>query len=505
MRIFVLLILFLICNFNFAYTEENYCKDIEGLKAKLQKVIDKVELLKTINNCQESLKNQKEFIILQAKAYILNDNYLFARNLLARFYVDHPDCEIAGYIAYIDFMLGDKEALKESLSLCQDEATHSDELSSRFALINAILEDKTLQGLNSLYPEDYQLYLIYRERHKQLLKFNFKIKGGIGYTTNAFSSNPLDTTIKGNTDSALVDYSFQAGIKRGISDRLSLGVDSELKGIKFFNDNGRLSPDNLSNYTITMTPSVQFSTGKSQTAFKYKFDTMFLNMDTEYESAPIQFFEGHRIELYMNVLNRYAFFSGVGRRYFDEIVRSRWEYDGGIGYFKVLNNRIQLITLFTVRYYNANSKGYDDFGQSLLLKLDYKTLNGFELSQMLGLSFDNFLNSTGYFQDAKIREDKLIRYNLEMQYNIIKYTNLYLSYTFSYRDSLIELFDFNDHRIILGINLSFKDEANKPSIKYQYDFEREYYKSDIEENSLQNLIEVLQEGESIQRGSQCKD
>ncbi|MGC9042973.1 MAG: hypothetical protein ACP5KG_03875 [Myxococcota bacterium] len=503
-RIVFALIFLLFCS-NIDAEVKSHCENIQSLKEKIKDISNKDDLLNVIKKCSDNLKDEREFVIILTKAYLLNQNYLYAKNLLTRYYLNNPDCEIAGYIAYIDFMLKDKDALKESLSLCKEGDIKSEELYSRFALIKAISEERELGDIKGIYPEDYRLFLIYSAGHRELNRVNLRFKSGFGYTTNAFSSNPLDTYQYSDSDSTIADYSIGLGLKRVISDNISLGIDSELKGTKFFNNNGKFSPDNLSSNTIILIPAFEYTTNKMQTIIKYKFDTMFLNIDTEYESAPIQFFEGHRLELYMNFLNRYILFFGAGRRYFDEFVRGRWEYDGGVGYLKNLTEKAQLITLFTFRYYEANSTGYDDIGESFLLKLDYKIMRGLGLAQILSLSFDDFYNSTGYFKEAKIREDKLLRYNLEVQYEIWKYLSLYLSYTFSYRDSLIDTFNFNDHRIILGISLNLKNERRDIEIKYQYDFEKDYYKKKPGENNLQNLMEILKENESIQRGSQCKD
>ncbi|MCX7958739.1 MAG: hypothetical protein N3B13_06805, partial [Deltaproteobacteria bacterium] len=81
----------------------------------------------------------------------------------------------------------------------------------------------------------------------------------------------------------------------------------------------------------------------------------------------------------------------------------------------------------------------------------------------------------------------------------------YISYTFSLRDSLIENFDYSDHRIVLGLNINLKSGQSSPDVNYKYNFEKVYYPLGETENNLQNMINILQDNDSIQRGSQCKD
>ncbi len=44
-----------------------------------------------------------------------------------------------------------------------------------------------------------------------------------------------------------------------------------------------------------------------------------------------------------------------------------------------------------------------------------------------------------------------------------------------------------------------------PEVTYKYPFEKIYFPIKVDENSIQSTINILQENETIQRGSQCKD
>lgn len=485
--------------------EADYCKDISRLSKKLDEFHNKKELLETAKSCFENLKENKEYIILLAKLYLLNENYHYAKKILVEYYQRNSDCEIVGYIAYTDFMLGDTESLRESLSLCEDKSGFSEELKSRFLVIKSLAEGSSGPDLKSVYPEDLGLVLTLYNKPSSALGYTLRAKSGFGYTTNALSGSPVDTATKSEQASSLFDYDFGLGINKGLTQKFLLDIESGIKGTKFFNSSQNFSPDNLSNYTIILGPGIEYKSENIQGIIKYKFDTIFLNLDTEYQKAPIQYFEGHRIELYLNLYSNYTLLLGGGRRYFDEIVRGRREFDGGFGYFKNFAQNLNALFLLTTRYYNANSDGYDDLGHSALIKLEYKTPFQLRISQFLSLGFDNYINSAGYFMNGKKREDKLLRYNIEPTYYISKYLEFYLAYTFSYRDSLIGIFDYKDHRFLTGLSLNLKSEKSIPDVSYRYEFEKSYYPIKSNESNLQNVMDILKENDSIQRGSQCKD
>ncbi|MCX7958738.1 MAG: hypothetical protein N3B13_06800, partial [Deltaproteobacteria bacterium] len=414
--LFVIVICLLYC---LAYGESDYCRDFSLLSTKINQIYDKKELLETTKACFENLRDSKEYIILLTKLYILNENHYYARKILIEYYLNNRDCEIAGYIAYTDFILGDTEALKESLHLCNNENPDSGELKSRLKIIRSLAE-KTSEppAEGAIYPEDLRLYLLQEDREKTDIKYNIRAKTGLGYTTNAFSSNPLDTGPISEKESFLLDYDFGIGISKGFQNRFNFGIDSGIKGIKFFSREENFSPDNLSSYTILFSPNLEYKAKKFHLTLKYRFDTLFLNTDTEYQRAPTQFFEGHRAEAYLNLSHNFSLFAGTGRRYFDELARSRNEYDAGFGYYKTFSKDFHTLLLLTNRYYDANSEGYDDLGHSLLIRLEYKTPLRTEINNTLTLGFDNYINSTGYFTNARKREDTLIRYNAEVLFYI---------------------------------------------------------------------------------------
>lgn len=498
----LLLFLSLLSRLAAAETPE-YCKSIDSLRDVLGPVSDKAEILRMVKMCEQSLENDREYILLLSKAYILNENYSYIRNKLIAFYNKKPDCEIAGYISYINYMMGDKDGLKESLSLCE-ESSIVPELETRLSLLKSLSEDTGLSLSEKIYPEDYRLYTLVSNRIKTSNEYHIKFKSGLGYTTNAFSSNPSEV-VSENGESPLLDMDMGLLYKRHMSSMLGFGVDTSARLTDFFSDNGGFSPENMSSLTLSFAPTMDLRFDKFNLTLRYRFDTLFLNMDTEYEKAPVLFFEGHRFEAFSNILNNYTLFAGLGRRYFDEKVRGRFEYDGGLGYYFSPVNRFTSAILLIVRFYDANSKGYDDFGQSILFSSGYRLSDYLDISQIIAFSFDNYYNSTGYFQDAKVREDKFFKYNLEAYYNIFDWIDIFGSYTFSYKDSLIDRFDYDDHRFILGLRLRFDSDKNIPQVSYRYDFERLYYKEEIKGNNLQNLMDILKDNESIQRGSQCKD
>ncbi len=500
-----IIIIFIFLSFQYLFGNEvEYCQDYERLSKSIEKITDKKLLLEKVKGCHSTLQSSKEYTVLLAKLYILNENYFFAKKVLIEFYEKNPDCEIAGYIAYVDFSLNDTESLKESLSLC-DSKDIPIELQSRFNLLRSFVENSNFEPLDYIYPEDTKLYLIVNSRYIDPYNYLFKVNGGIGYTTNAFSSNPLETDIGTDQGSFLIDYETYVKFTKGLIKELSLGMNANLKGTKFTNNDTQFSPDNLSNYNIALNPELEFKNKNIYATIKYKFDTLFLNMDTEYHKAPLQFFEGHRLEIFLKPLVNYSLFLGVGKRYFDEMVRSRNEFDGGVGYITNFSPYSTGLFLLTMRYYDAKSNGYDDLGESIIMKIDYKTRFKLEISQLLAFSFDDYMNSTGYFVDGKIREDKLLRYTLEAKYPILDYIIPYLNYTFSYRDSLIPDFDFIDHRFIAGVSISIDNKKIIPQISYKHDFERTYYSINSSDNNLQDIMNLLQENDSIQRGSQCKD
>ncbi len=497
--------LFLI-NSQLSYASEpEFCKDYQSLSKKIDNIQEKTELINTAKECFDKLKDSKEYIILMAKLYLLDENYFYAKKILFEFYSKNMDCEIVSLIAYIDFMLNDKESVKESIKICSDTAILSKPLKTRYEILSALINNNKLDTPKMIYPEDQKLFSILNSKFKPVLSYRVKAKGGTGYTTNAFSSNPLDNTYEKDASSLLVDYNFGIEFGREISNKLYMTIDTEIKGTQFLNETGAFPPSDLSSYSLTLSPKVDYKFGSLLTTLRYRFDTLFLNIDTEYEKAPIQFFEGHRGEVFLNFSSKYTLFVGLGRRYFDEIARGRIETDGGFGYTKAFSENLSSIFLFTIRYYDASSRGYDDLGQSILLRLDYNIIQKLKISQYISLSFDNYLNSTGYFADGKTREDKLLRYNIEFQYTILQWLSSYISYTFSYRDSLIDSYNYYDHRLIAGLNLNLTSEKKRPDVFYQHNFEKTYYPIESSENNLQNLMNLLQENDSIQRGSQCRE
>jgi hypothetical protein len=418
--------------------------------------------LELLKKEKEKLAGSRTFALLLAKAWALGT--------LQEYLDSHPDdCIVRSWIIWIhvsEASLGEAKALLAEGACGKGE----EKIALRFSLLEAFIglqqkEEKEGKGtaacsgkkIRKIFDEDIQLARYLRSALEPHYMPPLTLKAGVkgGYTTNALFGSPQDPVNEGKeTGSPVLALDLRLGATPPIWDRVFPTVDLSADSIIFFTADTK----HLSYVDFAIRPGVGFFlAGEAfpRLFIGYRGDLLLLNMPDRYDENPNVFYEGHRAEIELALMPSVVFFAGGGRRFFREEIRTRWEVDGGMALQKSILEVLTLQGAAVIRMLRAEKPAYDVFGASGLLAISVSFGKGLQLKGLLAGGMDNYPESYGFFEPGDIRRDVTVRTEVEFSARLWKGLKMSVLYDFSDRVSTVSKYSFMDHRILLGLEVSW--------------------------------------------------
>jgi hypothetical protein len=472
----------------------------------------------------ETLREEEEHHLLMARAYLAQGNAFWAIGVLGRALEERPgDCEARSWLVWLYMKDGD---LDEAAAFLSDGDCFGggDEIAARFALLETFhliqsegakaalkKNPKWKAGVKRVFPEDVALYRLDRDLllPHAIDPLRFKTELSVGYTSNAIMGSPADSTSSGSMESFFIQPDAWVSFVPPLSRWVNPFVDAQIRSIVYLKGfgekDGGTSPSQFTYLDVGARPGLMFlKDSYPRLTLAYRVDVFLLNKPTPLQEAPVVFYEGHRAEVEIE-LPRLTFFGGVGRRLFDERVRTRWELDGGIGGGIALWNRLSLLGAVTAHYFMARDKGYNLFGATGLIAATVEVWKGLQFKTVASLGLDNYMDSFGYFNDGKTRKDTSVKVQAHVLSPSWKGLRGGLVYEFSDKLSTIDAYAYMDHRVELELLWSYgfdvfspRKSGVTPHVPLDYG---------LGEGGGRELSEriqdLLRQDESITRGTSC--
>ncbi len=364
-----------------------------------------------------------------------------------------------------------------------------------------------------VFPEDRAALVTLRRALEpgHLPAISGRMETLVGYCTNAWTSSPGESVDPDKIPKSPMAQVLLACRLLGPELRESpsfsrLRTSLEWQG-RFF---GYSHPDakDLSYMQNSFRPALLFGDVSPRLLLGYRYEHFLLAGGDRYQSKNVWFYESHRGEMELELSGGFTAFGGAGTRSYREIGRSRVEIDGGLGSsFRILPP-LRLLAAIAVRAHDAKKDPYDLQGGTALTSWHLRLRGPWTLRLNASASFDRYFRSAGYFDESKPaqnREDLSLKLGLATPLPLPsrRLTTL-VSYEFHQRDSTLPAFDYQDHRVSLRWTVSFEKEKGLPRTVTppgHIVLQDETSSS----NPFERVQELLQQDETMQRGSTCLD
>lgn len=427
----------------------------------------------------------------------------------------HPgDCEARSWLAWIYIDSGFKELTRELLDHPSCEEV-SDELRLRlqlFELYMRLLEgEATASELDSLpvpaiHGEDLLLYRYLRAKLMPHLTPPLILRATLlgGYTTNALFGSPHDPVNRGKeTASPVFSHDVSVGIEPRVTPWLAPSLQLSTRSAVFFTHD----TEEFTSFDLGVRAGLRFMKPHGSLPgllVAYRGEMLFLDMEDRYDStAPLVFYEGHRMELELHVTPSILMFGGWGRRFFREDIRTRFELDGGLGLHRRVLPWLSLLAAFSVRHHWAMEKAYDLVGASVVLAASVQIFRGMKFKTRVSLFMDHYDASRGYFDPVLGRRDTTLKVRAEFLTMSLAGVRFTMSYEFSDRFSSVPDYAFVDHRVMAGVTAYYGfdflglKKSKTPHVPLVYDLQ---LGGGDDPEGIQDLLKA---SEDIQGGPSC--
>ncbi|MBI5487198.1 MAG: hypothetical protein HY905_07685 [Deltaproteobacteria bacterium] len=181
--------------------------------------------------------------------------------------------------------------------------------------------------------------------------------------------------------------------------------------------------------------------------------------------APVWYYASHRAEVEAEITSWLMAFAGAGHRAFDELGRTRDEVDGGFGGSLEFVDDLFILWTVVARGMWARDPAYNVGGVTGSFHLQYRWAEGFSSRAGVTVAGDWYPDSEGAeaFGEGPARADLFVRAGYQLWSPALWGFRLGVSYDYSFRDSTLPAFDFDDHRVLLKLTWSGETDLAGPS------------------------------------------
>jgi len=457
---------------------------------------------------------------MQSLAYLGAGNRHWAvKTLLIRTSEEPTDLETRSWAVWLLIQDGDLARARQLLA--EAPVPRSDPLAGRLVLLEtaigqlegqlerAKVQLHQISDAQALFAEDLSLL---RQLRGKLLgdrcePFSARIQASGGYTSNAIESAPQDLGAGQGQD-----VRPAAGV---------LGVDAVLRVEPWTSSGmrplGELRSKGFSPLTeaalgygyLVMAGRGGLELGRSDGTrgrLLYSFELMGLRGDQDQIEGGWAM-EAHRGELEADLSDRLQAFTGVGRRIYRELPRTRTEWDGGLAAVLPLARGWNLTGIVAGRAHNARHSGWDAWGWTGLLRVRAPLVAGHMVKLRAMALWDRWPQHGEYDSEIPVRRDVVIKAQAGPWTRSLDGWRFGLTYNLSWRESLADDYDYVDHRLLLELRWQDAWDPFLPGalatsddhLPLPYGFDR------ASDQGLDRVQDLLRQEDSARRGSSCVD
>lgn len=479
---------------------------IEGGKAERA-----VALLKeALKDCPElgSLK------VLLGVAYLRANNPVWAvRTMQARVAEAPEDCEARAWLAWGFLELAALDQAWEAASDKQCEEWEGGRLAliramvarARGDLSGAVDEVFEARSRESLWESDRAaLRSGLRAALHLPYEFSWRLEGAAGFTSNALLGSPTDpssgTVKQGRSEFFFVDAfaRFSPWVHKWFwpvaefEVKRTIFLAQEVRGLSWLDITGRLG----------------LSGGKAypRLYFGWRPDWLLLAQGDRYDNGPVWYYGGNRGEFELEIAPWLLIFGGAGWRSFREMARSRFESDLGIGGSVGLFAGTSLLWAASGRIYRARHEAWHLFGGSGILQVQAALRGRLSMKAGLTAALDAYPRSAGYVRWGALerkRRDILLKPIVSLWSPAWHGLKIGLQYEFSWRNSSLPQFGFEDHRVSVRLVWAGDAEIFGPKKAASSPLADLPWALSGEDQALDRVQDLLRQDESVQRSSSC--
>ncbi len=454
-----------------------------------------------------------------ARAYLSDANEFWALSTALRFLQAHPgDCEVSLWAAWISFRQGALEQARAHLAGARCEPGP---LQTRAALYGALLsgqegdraaEESKLEaarGAREILPEDRALLqdALKTAGVGYVVPVSGKLELSSGWAANPRAGSPVDPISRGDDqDSPVVQLGGK--VRALLPDpwlaRVRPLVELSARGLAYTRGPGKdFSYLHLGGSGGALLQKL--GGAAVDLALSYHFDALLLGGGDRYEPGPLWYQNAHRGEFELDLGRSLSVFGGAGKRIFRESRRSRLEVDAGAGGQLGPWASLSMLWALSARFQEADRSAYDLWGATAFLALELSLGARFSLRCQGLVAYDAFPRSRGFFDSASpesTRTDLWAKSSLGLGFSLFPGARATLAYELAGRFSEIDPYDYQDHRVLAGLEWNFRFDpwlprSERPAGHVPMDYELRG------EGFQQRVRELLEQDEAAQRGSSC--
>jgi len=454
-------------------------------EARIGRLIDQGRLTEALGECKIAVSmfpQTRAFMLLLAKAYILDNNSVWALKTLYGWINDNPDDhEVRSWITWLHMQRGEMDkasAQSEQYRLAEWPSLISrDNLYQAFLALSAKDLRQARFGFKSAFsgqagfPEDEALAgQIGAALFPQWQgKYHLTVSGVLGYSTHPSLAATFgeDVTAAGSpysglTASATIDPLLTYPVRPVIMFKQTASYYTENQGAD--------KPSASSFFFPEFRVSFPWRAGFVEAAVAYASGAYLLNsrppfsfpdttwMEEFFSERAYWFFEYHRFEADLRISDGIAALYGFGRRWFNHMGRSRYENDLTFAWQIPYRKYAEIVAALSGRYYHATNDNYSITGGDCLVSLERRISGKLSAAVSVIGGLDHYPKSLDFFLASVTRFDRLAVLQTKLRYAFRKSIRIVVSYEFSDRrsnaSSASDNFDYRDHRIQAGLEWS---------------------------------------------------
>jgi hypothetical protein len=452
--------------------------------------------------------------LLLAWAYLESGNRVWAsRTLLAEVEAHPEDPRARAWAAWV--VLEDGDLARARLLLDEAPALPPGPDAGRVALLRASLArlaDQPEAALGAV-DEAFVAPHLFQDRGEPI---SLRLEASGGGTTNAIESAPQDVgSGEAGVRNPIAPVAALDGVLRyepWTSPRLRPLAETRLKGFSPLTDEaegyGYLSGG------VRLGGEAGPAEGRRTRLF-YSGELMGLRGDRDQGEidAGLPAVEGgllmeaHRGELEVDLSPQVQLFAGAGRRVYRDLVRTRWELDGGGAVVLPLSGGWNLTGIAAGRYQRARHPGWDSWGLTGLARLRVPLpAEGMVLLRTMVL-WDDWPRFGEYEPAVQGRHDLSMKAEIGPWTRDLGGWRFGLTYAIAHRASTLEDYDYTEHRALIEARWqrAWNPRLPKVAARDGFDLPLDWGLDSGGDQGLDRVQDLLRQEDSARRGSSCAD
>ena len=456
-----------------------------------------------------------DLVVALGAAYLKAGNAFWAIRTLSQRVADAPDdCAARAWLAWAYLGQAGLDAAMEASELPQCPPPDRARLAMVRALVagargdrdRAVAAIREARASAQMWPSDRLAFtrVTRTALPDSLPELAWRLEVGAGYTSNALLGSPTDpasgSVLEGRT--ALSQGDLWLRFAPWVHTWVRPALEIQAKATGFLADSVR----GLSWFDLTGRLGVSVGKVLPRVLLAWRPEWLLLSQGDRYDEGPVWYFAAHRAEVEFEAAPWLVVFAGAGHRQFRETARTRFEADLGLGGRAGLAPPLTLLWAFTGRVYRANASAWNLWGASALLSLQGRLPHGLLAKAGLSGSVDAYPDSAGYGPwggNPDSRRDVLLKPGLSIWSPSWAGVRVGVQYDFSWRDSTLAAYDFEDHRATVRLVWTGDAEVLVPGPGTGKPILDLPWGGGGVDEGMERIQDLLRQDEQVQRSSSC--